>query len=148
MARFLERLGVVHGVVAVGMAPAAHLFEQFGMTAHVIAHKEECGLYAIVVEQVKNPWSNLRDGAVVESQINSAPFLAFDAPYGLGKEDTVQQRRLLDEARRLETEILATFHLHDMELSFVVIAVVTVEIDTLSSQFLYSLLGIGSERYI
>ncbi len=144
----LNPLQMVHRMVAPAVTTALDFLKQFGMTAHVIAHEEECGLYAIVVEQVKNPWSNLRDGAVVESQINSAPFLAFDAPYGLGKEDTVQQRRLLDEARRLETEILATFHLHDMELSFVVIAVVTVEIDTLSSQFLYSLLGIGSERYI
>ncbi len=65
----LHALKVVHGVVAVGVAASAYFFQQLRMAAYIVADHEECGLYAVAVEQIENPGGLFRYGAVVEGQI-------------------------------------------------------------------------------
>ena len=71
---------MVHGVIAVAVAATAHFFKQFGVTAHIVANHEKCGLDTVAVEHVEHPRGLLRYGAVVEGEIYNR---AAAAPHGL-----------------------------------------------------------------
>ena len=61
---------VVVGVVAHLMAFIDNLLIELRVLAHVVAHHEECCLYAVLPEHVEDEWRCLRDGAVVEGQVD------------------------------------------------------------------------------
>ena len=96
MGGYLHALQVVHCVVSVAVASAAHLFEQFGMPPHVVAHHKESCFNAVSVEQVEHPGCNLRYRTVIESQVHHlAPALLYP-PYRLRKKEAIWQWRLFD----------------------------------------------------
>ena len=76
---------VVVGVVAHTVPTSFHLFEEFGILPHVVAHHEESSLHSVLVENVKNPRRGFRNGSVVEGDIHCL-LLRVHSPDGTGIE--------------------------------------------------------------
>ncbi len=88
---------MVHRVVADAMAAPFHLLVKLGMAGDIVAHHEECGFHAILVERVKHPGCDLGNRPVVESQEDDFLAVLLYAPYRLWEEEAVEQRRTLDK---------------------------------------------------
>ena len=88
-----QPLDVVVGVVANAVTPALDFLEQLGVFPHVVAHHEEGGLRIVFVQRVENPGSGLRDGPVVEGEVNRL-LVRVHSPYSTGIEPSQPLRRL------------------------------------------------------
>ena len=66
----LESLEMVVGMVAYAMPALDNHLVLIGVLAHIVAHHEEGGLDAVSVEHIKHPRGNLRDGAVIKSEVD------------------------------------------------------------------------------
>lgn len=65
----LESLEVVEGVVAYAVSALHDHLVLIGMLAHIVAHHEEGGLDAVLVQYIKYPRRNLGYGAVVKGKV-------------------------------------------------------------------------------
>ena len=79
----LETADVVHRVISHLMSSVDDLLEEFGVFPHIIAHHEEGCLGAIRFESLENERRSLRDGSVVERQIDCV-FIRIHPPGGMG----------------------------------------------------------------
>ena len=70
LARHSDAAKMIECVIAQAMPTATYLFIQFGILPHIVTYHEECGLHAITVEGVEQPWSRLWYRAIVKRQIN------------------------------------------------------------------------------
>ena len=61
---------VVVGVVAYLMAFRLDAFKEFWIFTYIVAHHEECRLHTMLLQHVEDEGRCLRDGAVVEGQID------------------------------------------------------------------------------
>ena len=87
---------MVVGMIPNGMTTPTHLLKQFGITMGIVAHHEECCLCPELVEDIENIRRSLRDGTVVESQIDH-PLIRIHPPYGMGINPSQEPRRLFNE---------------------------------------------------
>ena len=65
----LESLEVVEGVVAYAVSTLHDHLVFIGMLTHIVAHHEEGGLDAVLVQYIKYPRRNLGYGAVVKGKV-------------------------------------------------------------------------------
>lgn len=91
-----EAADVVEGVVADAVAALHNHAELLGMLADVVAHHEEGGFDAVLVQQVEHPRGYYGDGTVVKSQINGF-LVGIHPPQSAGVEFAEQFGGLLDE---------------------------------------------------
>ena len=87
---------VIVGVVANAVAAFHDFLEDVRMLADIVAHQEEGGLDAVLVQQIQYPRRHLGDGTVIEGQVD---FLLHGVhpPEGAWIEFAYYVRRLLDE---------------------------------------------------
>ena len=88
---------MIHGVVAPAVSALLYLFKQMRIALNVIAYKEECCLYTVIIEEVQYPRSYLGYRAVVECKVYHLAFLTLYAPHRFGKQNAVEQWRLFDK---------------------------------------------------
>ena len=68
---------MVEGVVSYVMSALHHHLVDVRVFAHVVTNHEECGLYPILVQDIKYPGSNFGNGSVIEGEINRMVFRVF-----------------------------------------------------------------------
>ena len=61
---------VVEGMVADAMSAFQHLAEHVGIFADVVAHHEEGGFHAVMVQLLEHPGGHFGDGTVIEGQVD------------------------------------------------------------------------------
>ena len=81
MERMAEPADVVVGVVAHLMAFVQNLLIEIGVLPDIVAHHEEGGLDAKLAQRLENERGRLRDGTVVERQIDRT-FVTVHSPVG------------------------------------------------------------------
>ena len=64
-----ESLEVIKSVIAYAVASLDNHLVLVGVLAHIVAHHEEGGFDAVLVQHVEHPRGDLGDGAVVEGEV-------------------------------------------------------------------------------
>lgn len=90
-----EAANVVEGVVADAVASVHDLLENLWVFAYVVANHKEGGVDAVVRQHLKDEGRCLRDGTVVEGQVDSLR-RRIHAPDGMGINPSQEAGRLLD----------------------------------------------------
>lgn len=90
-------LEVVHCMVAERMSLLTYLCNEFGMSLCVVAYHKECGFDIVSGQYVEYPGRSFGYGAVVKGQVGNFAAAFFDAPNAFGKQQAVEEGRLLYE---------------------------------------------------
>lgn len=63
-------LQMIERVIAHAVAAIEDILVEVGVLAHVVAHAEKGGFNGMIIQNIKHPRRDLRDGAVVEGEVH------------------------------------------------------------------------------